>query len=205
MRGKYIVIEGNDGTGKSTQVELLAEYLKQQAIDTFVMHEPAGTPISATVREIIKNGDLERDASTNVLLFTACRHENWKRAKVQLEAGKWVISARNYISTEVYQGIGEGFDIDTIHTLTRQFTDELYMQPDHTLVLHVSQEEREKRIAGRGTLENKDTFESRGKEFQDVLDEGYTTIAKKYGFRLIDANRSINEIQNEIRRLLDSM
>lgn len=205
MRGKYIVIEGNDGTGKSTQVELLAKYLKQQGIDTFVMHEPAGTPISAAVREIIKNGDLERDASTNVLLFTACRHENWKQAKAQLEVGKWVISARNYISTEVYQGIGEGFDIDTIHTLTRQFTDELYMQPDHTLVLHVSQEEREKRIAGRGTLENKDTFESRGKEFQDALDEGYTTIAKKYGFKLIDANRAIDEIQNEIRQLLDSM
>ncbi len=201
-RGKYIVIEGNDGTGKSTQVELLATHLNEQGIETFVMHEPAGTPISDAIREIIKNGDLERDAATNVLLFTACRHENWNAVKDQLKAGKWVISARNYISTEVYQGIAEGFDIDTIHSLTRQFTDELYMQPDYTFVLHLSEEEREKRIAARGELQNKDTFESRGREFQSTLDNGYIAIAEKYGFQPIDATRSIDDIQDEIRSLI---
>ncbi|HEY0965576.1 MAG TPA: dTMP kinase [Candidatus Saccharimonadales bacterium] len=202
-RGKYVVIEGNDGTGKSTQVELLAAHLNEQGIATFVMHEPAGTPISDAIREVILNGDLERGAATNVLLFTACRHENWNQARTQLEAGKWVISARNYISTEVYQGVGEGFNIDTIHSLTRQFTDDLYMQPDYTFVLHLTEEEREKRIAARGELKNKDTFESRGREFQSILDNGYIAIAEKYGFQPIDAARSIDDIQAEIRQLVN--
>ena len=199
-RGKYIVIEGNDGTGKSTQVELLAKWLKdEKGLKTFVMHEPAGAPISDAIRTVIKNGDLERDALTNVLLFTAARHENWCSVRERLDEGAWIISARNYISTEVYQGIGEGVDIDMIHSITRQFTDEQYMNPDYTFVLSLSDEERIKRISSRGELENKDTFESRDSVFQQSLNNGYSYIAKKYGFPLIDASSSIDVIQSTIQ------
>jgi dTMP kinase len=203
-RGKYIVIEGNDGTGKSTQVELLAAWLKEEkGVATYVMHEPAGTPISDAIRTVIKNGNLERDALTNVLLFTAARHENWRAVREQLDEGAWVISARNYISTEVYQGIGEGFDIDTIHSITHQFTDDTYMNPDHTFVLYLEDEERLKRISGRGQLETKDTFESRDSMFQQSLNNGYSYIAKKYNFPLIDASRSIDDIQIDIREQIN--
>jgi dTMP kinase len=199
-RGKYIVIEGNDGTGKSTQADLLAKWLEEEkGLTTFVMHEPAGLPIADAIRTVIKNGDLERDSQTNVLLFTAARHELWNHAKKELDNGTWVISARNYISTEVYQGIGEGFDIDTIHSITRQFTDEQYMNPDHTFVLSLSDEERTKRISARGELKNKDTFESRDSSFQNSLNNGYAYIAKKYGFPVLDAARMIEDIQTEIR------
>lgn len=202
-RGKYIVIEGNDGTGKSTQVELLAQWLEnEKSINTFVMHEPAGVPIANAIRTVIKNGDLERDAQTNLLLFTAARHELWRRAKKELAKGTWIISARNYISTEVYQGIGEGFDIDKIHLITQQFTDDEYMNPDHTFVLSLSDEEREKRINSRGELKNKDTFESRDTTFQRSLNNGYAYIAKKYSFPVLDAARTIEEIQSEIRSFL---
>lgn len=200
--GKYVVIEGNDGTGKSTQVELLAKHLNEQGIDTFVMHEPAGTPISDAIRTVIKNGDLGRDGLTNLLLFTAARHENWRVAKQELEAGKWVISARNYISTEVYQGYGEGIPVQQIHRITREFTDETYMKPDLTVVLTLSDKARAERIQGRGELENKDTFESRDLSFQDKLNKGYQELAEKYGFPTIDAARSIDEIQMEIRHLV---
>lgn len=199
-RGKYIVIEGNDGTGKSTQAELLAKWLEEEkGLTTFVMHEPAGIPIADAIRTVIKNGDLERDAQTNVLLFTAARHELWRHAKKELDKGTWIISARNYISTEVYQGIGEGFDIDKIHLITQQFTDSEYMSPDHTFVLSLSDEEREKRISSRGELENKDTFESRDTTFQRSLNNGYAYIAKKYSFPLLDASRSVEAIQNDLR------
>lgn len=200
VRGKYVVIEGNDGTGKSTQVELLAAYLNEQGIETFVMHEPAGTPVADAIRTVIKNGDLERDAETNLLLFTAARHENWRQAKKALDEGKWVVSARNYISTEVYQGYGEGLAIERIHALTREFTDKTYMNPDYTFVLSLSSNEREQRISRRGKLQNADTFESRGQEFQEKLDSGYEKTATKYGFPLIDASLSIDEIQQEIRK-----
>lgn len=197
--GKYIVIEGNDGTGKSTQAELLSTYLNTKGIETFVTHEPAGSPIADAIRTVIKNGDLERDGETNLLLFTAARHDIWNSAKKALQEGKWVISARNYISTEVYQGYGEGIEIDRIHAITREFTDDTYMKPDFTFVLHLTDNEREKRIAERGELENKDAFESRGEDFQSVLNDGYRQIAERYGFPLLDASRSIEEIQAEIR------
>lgn len=199
-RGKYVVIEGNDGTGKSTQVELLAEYLSSKGISTFVMHEPAGTPTADAIRTIIKNGELERDAETNLLLFTAARHENWLQAKKALNEGKWVISARNYLSTEVYQGYGEGLDIERIHALTREFTDDIYMKPDYTFVLSLPAEERERRIAQRGTLQNADTFESRGNDFQKTLDAGYEKIALKYDIPAIDASLTIEQIQQKIRQ-----
>lgn len=204
--GKYIVIEGNDGTGKSTQAEQLAQWLEEEKkIETFVTHEPDGPGISAEIRKVIKNGELERDGETNLLLFTASRHEIWKRAQHKLSQGKWVISARNYISTLVYQGYGEGIDFDRIIATTEEFTDEKYIHPDLTVILGLSHDERERRIAiaDRGKLENKDTFESRGRDFQNSLDQGYEKIAEKYNFPIIDASKSIEDIQAEIRKLID--
>lgn len=201
-RGKLIVVEGNDGTGKSTQVELLSDHLNDIGIETYVTHEPGGTPISNEIRKVIKNGELDRGRLTNLLLFTAARHENWRVAKRELMLGKWVISARNYLSTEVYQGYGEGIPIDLIHNITRQFTDGMYMNPDFTFVLSLNDEERKRRINDRGLLETKDTFESRGHEFQEKLNIGYLELAKKYGFKIIDAGQSVDEIQAEIRKLI---
>ena len=205
MEGKYVVIEGNDGTGKSTQVELLKAHLEENGIQAVTMHEPAGTPISDAIRTVIKNGELDRDAYTNLLLFTAARHENWRSVSASLKLGKWVISARNYISTEVYQGYGEGLSVELIHDLTRRFTDERYMIPHYTFVLTLSDEERQKRIAKRGELETKDTFESRDRQFQEELNRGYIELARKYGFTTIDAAQPVAEIQSEIISLIEEL
>lgn len=197
--GVYVVIEGNDGTGKSTQVDLLDQTLRGKGIETFVMHEPAGTPISDAIRTVIKNGTLERDAKTNLLLFTAARHENWSQASRALDRGAWVISARNFLSTEVYQGIAEGLDANLIHNLTRQFTDERYMRPDFTFVLTLNDDSaRERRISARATPMEPDTFESRGEAFQEKLNQGYTQLAREYGFPVIDATAPIEEVQRQI-------
>jgi dTMP kinase len=204
--GKYIVIEGNDGTGKSTQVELLAAWLRdERGIETITTHEPAGAPIANAIRDVIKNGNLERDGETNLLLFTAARHEIWNEIKPELEAGKWVISARNYISTLVYQGYAEGIDLDKIRRATLEFTDEHYINPDFTFVLSLPHAERERRITQRGELKGKDTFESRNREFQEKLNFGYEEIAKEYDFPLLDASKSIDDIQAEIRQLINAV
>ncbi len=201
-RGKYIVIEGNDGTGKSTQVELLAEYLNQKGIETFVIHEPDGPGISAEIRKIIKNGELERTPETNLLLFTASRHEIWRQAREKLEQGAWVLSARNYLSTIVFQGYGEGLDIDLIKETTLRFTDTDYVTPDRTIILTLTKHERERRIAERGELQNKDTFESRGDDFQDKVDAGYERLSIEMQLSTVDASQPIDMVQSTIRDLL---
>lgn len=203
-RGKYIVIEGNDGTGKSTQVELLATYLNEKGIDTFVAHEPGGTPIADEIRMIIKNGELNRSPETNLLLFTAARREIWRHARKKLEDGAWVLSARNYLSTIVFQGYGEGLEISLINETTLKFTDQLYITPDQTIILELSKEIREKRIGQRGVLEVKDTFESRGEDFQNKLDNGYRKLADELSLSTIDASLSIDEIHTQIRSLISS-
>ncbi len=201
--GFYIVGEGNDGTGKSTQIDMLATYLQKEfALETYVMHEPDGCPIASEIRTIIKNGDLERDAITNLLLFTAARHETWYREALPvLGRGGVVLSARNYISTEIYQGLGEGIGADYIRQVTAAFMDERYMTPDLTVIFDVEDKTRQQRIDARGPLEHPDTFEMRGEEFQTTLKQGYRTTANERGYPIIDATRSIQTIHKDFRKM----
>ena len=201
--GKYIVIEGNDGTGKSTQVAKLANYFRERGRTVCVVEEPGSddpeksTPIADELRKVIKNGDLARSAAVNVALFSAARRELW-REKIQpaLERGEIVLSARNYISTLVYQGRGEGYDESEILRLTKLFTDERYLRPDIMIILSLSHDTREERIAMRGELKNPDTFESRGQDFQEKVDDGYLEIAKDYDIPVVLADGKVEEVHD---------
>jgi dTMP kinase len=198
--GKYVVIEGHDGTGKSTQVGLIRQRLLQHNIDSIEFHEPAGSPMADEIRNVIKNGSLQRDAMTNLLLFSAARHEIWQKQAVNnLNQGKWVIASRNYYSTLAYQGYGEGLSLDIITDITRQSTDDRYMNPDIAIILDMDDEkERSKRINIRGELENPDTFESKDNDFQAKVRNAYLKIAKSRNIPLISANQTIDKMTNEI-------
>ena len=201
-RGKYIVIEGNDGTGKSTQAELLVEWLKAKDISVVETHEPGGTPLSAELRRIIKNGELERDAYTNLLLFTAARHELWREIENNLLKGDWVVSARNYFSTLAYQGYGEGLDKKLIVNTTESFVSPSYMHPDVSVILTLNNIARQGRIGSREGNTLKDTFESKNADFQDRVNIGYEQIAQEMKITLIDASERIDTIQKHIRQLV---
>lgn len=207
--GKYIVIEGNDGTGKSTQVAVLAEYFRQSGYEVCVVEEPGSdnpdktTPVATYLRSIIKNGSLVRSAEINLALFSAARRDLWQQ-KIQpaLKRGAVVLSARNYFSTLAYQGYGEGMDIEEIVRVTELFTDPRYMKPDLALILTLSHEVRSERIAMRGELKNPDTFESRGQDFQDTVNQAYERIATDHGVSLISAAGNVEEVQ---ARILDKI
>lgn len=206
-RGKYIVIEGHDGTGKSLQVELLEKRLQEQGIKTVQIHEPAGVPISDELRKIIKNGDLQRDGTTNLLLFTAARRELYLQTIApSIENGIWVLAARSWLSTVAYQGYGEGLDIEKIHAITKEFTDPQYLSPDFACVLSLENDEiRAKRIEQRGELENPDTFESRGDDFQNKVKQGYIDVANEHNLPIIDASPSADLVSDEIWQQIASL
>ena len=203
-RGKYIVIEGHDGTGKSTQVGLIRKKLAAKGIESIEFHEPQGSPIADEIRTVIKNGSLERDGKTNLLLFTAARHEIWKHAQKELAKGTWVVAARNYFSTLAYQGHGEGLELELITSTTALFTDELYMKPDLAVILTLKdKQERINRISQRGKLDNPDTFESRSDLFQTAVEQGYLAIAKDYNLPIISASQSKEAIAEQISELIN--
>ena len=204
-KGKYIVIEGNDGTGKTTQVELLAEHFRKNGQAVQIVEEPGSdnltnsTPVANELRKAIKNGSLERSPEINVLLFSAARRELWqKKIAPALNKGKIVLSARNYFSTLAYQGQGEGIDSAEILRLTKLFTNERYMNPDILIVLVANHDTRKKRIAKRGALLNPDTFESRNDTFQNTVNNAYAELATKYDLPTIDAGQSIEEIHKQL-------
>lgn len=195
--GKYVVIEGHDGTGKSTQVELVRERLAKRGIDSIEFSEPALDPkdgvedvlMADALRTIIKNGTLERDPLTDLFLFSAARHEKWHRKAIPaLALGKWVVASRNYYSTEAYQGYGKGLDLNLIHSQTLLATDERYMHPDIAVILNLENEtERQRRIDSRGKLETPDAFESLGNDFQSRVQNAYPHIAERYAIPIISA------------------
>jgi dTMP kinase len=214
-RGKYIITEGTDATGKSTVADLLAVKARMAGYEVIRVDEPDSAfneqgevlvPIASELRKIIKNGDLGRTALTNVLLFTAARLENWEQAtKPALERGAWVIGARNWLSTLVYQGYGEGFDLDIIKDLTKSTIGDEYLSPNHLFILDLEDEkERSRRLSERGVLDTPDTFESRGDDFQLSLRKGYRAVAKDYDIEIVSAVPLKDEVASTIWKQINT-
>lgn len=203
-RGKYIVIEGGDGTGKTTQADLLQIHLETQGKKVIHLKEPGGSPIAEAIRSVILDGTLPRTPMTDILLFTANRHELWHdKIKPALDDGVWVIATRNYWSTLAYQGYGEGMNQAVISAVTSTFTDPRYMKPDYAMILTIDDiGESKRRVAKRGALEKPDPFEIRGLDFQQTIRDGYLAIAKEYDLPVISASQSIEKVAEQIRDLL---
>lgn len=213
-RGRYIVIEGNDGTGKSTQVRLLQTYFHKQGYGVVTVEEPGGgsvftTPVARYLRTIIKNRQLQRDPEINLALFSAARRELWQHSIAPaLEQGAVVLAARNYLSTLAYQGYGEGLNLDHIRKTTALFTDARYMSPDHVVVLTMNDDaERKRRLAKRSNSAHLDAFESRADDFQHRVNNGYAALARDMALPVVeciapDHRKTPAEIQAEILQII---
>ena len=205
VAGKYLVIEGNDGTGKSTQVDMLAAWLRERGREVVVIEEPGSddvaktTPVANEYRRVLKDDRFKLDPEVNVLLFSAARRELWfHKIEPALQRGAVVLSSRNYVSTLVYQGHGEGVAEDAIINMTKRFTHERYMNPDFVVVLFADDQTRQQRIAERGMTEAVDSFESRDDAFQQKINDGYQIVARAHNIPLILAERSPTDVHQQI-------
>ncbi len=199
-KGKFITLEGGEGTGKSTQAALLAKALQQSGVETLSTREPGGAPGAEEIRGLLVKGDVARwQPLSEALLHYAARHEHLQQTVFPaLAAGRWVISDRFADSTMAYQGYGHGLDREVITRLHRLVTGGF--APDLTLVLDIPAEVGLKRaLAG-----DEDRYERMSLEFHERLRAGFLDIAEREPERcaVLDAADGIEQVQKRIQALV---
>ena len=197
MRGKFITFEGIDGSGKSTQLRMLASELRLRGFDVLTTMEPGGTPLGRRLRESFLETEETVAPLAELLLFAADRaqHVNFL-VKPALETGKIVISDRYADATAAYQGAGRGFDEQTINQVIRLATGGL--KPDLTLFFDISVGEAISRTNSRsGGGEQKNRMDSETVEFYERVRRSYLQIAENEPerFCIIDASGAISEVK----------
>ena len=198
QRGKFITLDGIDGAGKSTHLDWLADRLRSRGVDVVLTREPGGTPLGEALRSLVLAHPMHIDTET--LLMFAARREHLVQVIVPaLEAGKWVISDRFTDATFAYQGGGRQMALERIAALEQWVQGEF--QPDLTLVFHVPLEVAISRRAGRS---QGDRFEQQDRAFFARVSDIYLSRVAAYPsrLRLIDANRSLEEIRVELEQIV---
>lgn len=204
MNGKFITFEGGEGSGKSTQVKLLAAYLQNKGADVLTTKEPGGTPEGKVLRELLVTGDKDKfDAITECLLYYADRRNHLtKLVWPAIKEGKWVISDRFADSTEAYQyyGYNKRVDYKTLENMYKIVAGDF--KPDLTLILDIDPEVGMRRsFAKAQEMEVKELrFESRQLEFHQNLRQGFLAIAKRESKRcvVLNADKDIETLHREI-------
>ena len=201
MTGKFITFEGIDGSGKTTQINLLEAKLNQQGIPTLILREPGGTKLSEKIRGILldrKNINLSPSAES--LLFVAARAQLMEeKIKPALKRDRVVICDRFSDSTVAYQGYGRGLNVKYLEELNNFATDSI--QPDITIILDVDPEKAAIRMAS----DVPDRLESAGINFFLKVRKGYYEIARRYPQRcvIIDGSRTESEVFELVLKEVD--
>lgn len=201
MRGKFITVEGTDGAGKSTQIELLVKYLKNNGFEVVVTREPGGTSISEKIREIILDIDnSEMSDITEALLYAASRAQHIsQKIKPAVEAGKVVICDRFVDSSIAYQGYARGLDMSLIEDVNMYAVDG--MIPDATLFFDIKPEIG---IARKKNVQSLDRIEKEALDFHYKVYNGYKELLEKYPQRIkrIDAEKDVEEVHAQVVEVL---
>ena len=203
MKGLFIVMEGPDGSGKTTQINLLKEYLEEAGYECLITREPGGTVIGEEVRQLILNPEhKEMSPVTEMLLYAASRaqlvHEVIGPA---LEEGKIVISDRFVDSSIVYQGIARKLGISTVSAVNAPGIG-IY-RPDGIFFIDLSEAEGLRR---KKEQKNLDRMEQEGIDIHHMLSEGYRKVhSGRPEVMKIDGGRSIDTIQKKIRNHVDEL
>ncbi|MCM1272555.1 MAG: dTMP kinase [Clostridium sp.] len=204
MKNKFISIEGPDGSGKTTQIQLLKEYLEKKGYEILITREPGGTKISEAIRDIILDrAFVEMDYMTEALLYAAARAQLVAEViKPALSGGKFVICDRFVDSSAVYQGMARGLGVDTVYEING-FAIQNVM-PDLTIHLDLPASVG---IARKKNQAELDRMELEALNFHEKVAEGYRQLAKRTPDRIytIDATQPVENIHRQILEKLERM
>ena len=197
----FLSIDGGDGTGKSTQMELLADWLRQQGHDVVACRDPGSTPLGEAVRNILLDRhDLHIHRRSEMLLYMAARAQMVEEVvRPALEQGKTVLCDRYLLANVAYQGYGGGLDVATLWEVGRVATDGL--MPDLTIVLDVPAE-----VAAARMARPLDRMELQGEAFHARVREGFLveTARSPEKIVVVSAVGPIEQVQAEIQRVVGS-
>lgn len=201
--GRFIVLEGGEGAGKSTQAALLSAWMTQKGIAHRVVREPGGTAVGEAIRSVVLGRtDLEMPAESELFLMLAARAAFVQEVvRPALEAGDVVLADRFALSTLAYQGYGRGLDLEDVRRAVDLATGGL--EPDLYVILDLP--------VGEGTARQRhdgkspDRIESEGEGFLRRVRDGYLALAEQEAHvRVIDGEGSPEGVHMRIRRLLES-
>jgi len=200
LKGKFIVFEGLDATGKSTQVKRLSELLQREGLTVVTTREPGGTPLGEAIRRILlDNKNHALSSLSELLLFVASRHQLTKEViRPALEAEKTVVSSRYMMSSLAYQGYGRGIDLDLIQQLNAAATTGL--RPDFLFLIDVTPAVAINRMTTFGKKGGRrDRIEAEDIAFYERVQKGYLEAAcEETGVYIIDGELTEEKIAEQV-------
>ena len=202
----FISFEGIDGSGKTTQLELLHEYLLKRNFDTIIAREPGGTEIGEAIRQILlHSGTHDLKPLSELLLYCASRHQNLcQNILPALEQGRWVLCDRYADASLAYQGYGRGMDLNFIEQLNVAVIGQRI--PDLTFLIDIDPAAALARARQRNqeSAVDEGRFEMESVLFFERVRQGYLTIARNSPgrFRIVRGDLSVEQAHQEITRSL---
>ncbi len=196
-RGRFITLEGGEGAGKTLQAALLRDVLEARGISTLLTREPGGSPGAEEIRRLLVSGPVERwEPLAEAMLHAAARRDHLLQTiEPALEQGLWVISDRFVDSMIVYQGYGQGANLDVLERISTLSLGGF--KPDLTLVLDIPVAEGLKRAEARA---GSNRYERMGSEFHERVREGFLARAgaEPKRFAVVDATADPDTVSREI-------
>jgi len=203
-KGLFITFEGVEGAGKTTNIEYIAEKLKQAGHEIILTREPGGTTTGEAIREILISKDLpEMHHITELLLMFAARAEHLKRKIIPaLEQGKWVLCDRFTDASYAYQGAGRGIGLEKIALLENFVQDDL--RPDYTFLFDLEADIGLSRAQSRGET---DRFEQQHIDFFNKVRNQYLKMAKAEPtrYQIINAQFDLETVQKQISDIIEEL
>ena len=189
---RFIVLDGGDATGKSTQVERLAARLRDRDLEGVTSFEPGATPLGRRLRELLLHGEDAVDPVAEALLMAADRAQHVAEVvRPTLSRGAWLVCDRFVPSSLAYQGVGRGLGVAEVEQLNQLAT--AGIEPDLVIVLDLSPEAARTRLgAGRDRLEGENDA------FALAVHEAYRDLARARDWVLVDADQAVDAVADEI-------